>query len=1048
MKSRRILPVVLVSILLCLVAALCEPSPSAAQPSPPQDAGAKASGLPRTESSAEPPSPEEASISGPLRSFLRMAAISQKVTPEEVLPLLARNVVMSGYQGGRPTEFLVLLNWYMDQARELEALAGRGEVIHVTNCEDSKALLVILGYRIRQACGPDAALETADANRAFLTIDSGFPLADLEDALRQDKPIDIPYPSAKVPVLYKSSDWVVNKKNANRGVVDSILRDPDLARLYWAMSRMDTETGQLLWRSLGSKKLIVAAPVLDFYGSQLSVRGGKVLVPGGPAAENAWRDLVGANPHSPIEFISRLTSRDGGWLASYYDTLCRVTPSQQAYFTSSRRLERLYDALRGRDITPPPTRHSFRPDPGLFLLEARLDFDANGQPHIPGSVDVWREVVRAKTESKLVHEWAQKSGGWNSPEQVVEAMVGVSRYPMPQGPVYNFLALTEIDRGRGPSEKLSVAAARLLAEKFPVYGDQYSVFAEFHQLNDDSITRYLTVAEGLNGISDRLTKTDALGMFQSSLGLWEILARQGQIPDAQLNDSWQKIVNSFGALHTSDQIYQAGRAALAELGRVSTGKPYLAEDQFIAVLAGPEQYTKEGQQLRSEIASRMRQVIEDQRLVSLDTLVSLGDGLEQMSKGKGGADTLVPLAGELREFEMPKPLFTNTERNEFAAGIYSNRHTALQMRTDLIKIIKSPNSTPAELAQARGLLTPFLRDTLVGLNYAYYEPPGAQMIHNNPLFVRSHDFSGGDYSGESATANDQVWRSPRIFGRGWTASGGAHLIGSMADLPYALARVEQDFIVPQNVQSLIWEDLVPGLITSAVLTRWWTVTPHELHAVALYQRGGEELLSGAAKDSKLREAIVGILSDRLLPQRLEQLEAALGTTREQDALELVAPSEMFYLAAEYRRRYPAEKPSWGPAGNELNDLLARFPVETNLERISEDFGVPHPALAQSYGRELLSMKPIPTFLYYSSRLMAESWDSGNLYWGRLADEMGYSPVMLNVLVPQLTRRMVEQTFASHLEDWSAVLRAMRETGEEFRQGKVAGVPKSAHSAGL
>jgi hypothetical protein len=132
----------------------------------------------------------------------------------------------------------------------------------------------------------------------------------------------------------------------------------------------------------------------------------------------------------------------------------------------------------------------------------------------------------------------------------------------------------------------------------------------------------------------------------------------------------------------------------------------------------------------------------------------------------------------------------------------------------------------------------------------------------------------------------------------------------------------------------------------------------------------------------------------------------------------------------------------------LDDLLARFPLETSVERISQDFGVPHPALAQSYARELINMKPIPTFLYYSSRLMAESWDSGNLYWGRLADEMGYSPVMLNVLVPELTRRMVEQTFASHLEDWSAVLRAMHETGEEFRQGKIASVPKSSPSAGL
>jgi len=33
-------------------------------------------------------------IPGPLRSFLRMAGISQKIAPEEVLPLLGRNVFM------------------------------------------------------------------------------------------------------------------------------------------------------------------------------------------------------------------------------------------------------------------------------------------------------------------------------------------------------------------------------------------------------------------------------------------------------------------------------------------------------------------------------------------------------------------------------------------------------------------------------------------------------------------------------------------------------------------------------------------------------------------------------------------------------------------------------------------------------------------------------------------------------------------------------------------------------------------------------------------
>src|SRR5437899_2987490 len=69
-------------------------------------------------------------IAGPLRSFLRMAGISQKIAPEEVLPLLSRNVFAQGYDGsGRRTEFLILLSRYVVQARELAGLAATDGMI-------------------------------------------------------------------------------------------------------------------------------------------------------------------------------------------------------------------------------------------------------------------------------------------------------------------------------------------------------------------------------------------------------------------------------------------------------------------------------------------------------------------------------------------------------------------------------------------------------------------------------------------------------------------------------------------------------------------------------------------------------------------------------------------------------------------------------------------------------------------------------------------------------------------------------------------------------
>jgi hypothetical protein len=130
-----------------------------------------------SQSNARPatsPSGDNIFIPGPLRSFLRMAGISQKVAPDDVLSLLAHNVYIQGYGDGRPTEFLILLDRYVHQARELQTMAGPSATIHVDRCEDAGPLLQILGYRLRQGCGEKGvSLVTSVPERAFLTIDSG-----------------------------------------------------------------------------------------------------------------------------------------------------------------------------------------------------------------------------------------------------------------------------------------------------------------------------------------------------------------------------------------------------------------------------------------------------------------------------------------------------------------------------------------------------------------------------------------------------------------------------------------------------------------------------------------------------------------------------------------------------------------------------------------------------------------------------------------------------------------------------------------------------------
>ena len=981
-------------------------------------------------------------IPGPLRSFLRMAGISQKVSPEEVMPLLARNVFVLGYQGqfpkGRPSEFLILLARYVQQARELAAMAGPDGVLHVSTCDEAKSLLKILGYRTRADCGQRSTfLETAEPQRAFLTIDSGFPLADLEKSLQEGRAFTYPFPMSHVPALPVEIDWTKEGKKVD--AVDLLLGDPGVARFYWALARMDAETLSALQQAHVLKKMVPQAAALDFFGNHICVRSGQVVVPGGSAAVPAWKELVGASPDSPGDFISKLYAKDGGWLAAYFDNLSSVPASQQTHFTERGRLRHLYEVFLGKDSSD-AGKGVFRRDAGLFLLVTRLRWGPNGDPYVPGNLEVWKKVFRQKTDYKIIRDWGHKTPHWDRPGQLLEALFAISRESTYTGPLQNYLMLSELDGRRSPEHRLKPETVALLADKFSEFSDQYVIFSEFPDLDDVSIAAFLQVVTGLNGIPKNTLRGNAFGTFQASVGLWQILARQSEIPGASLNDSWQKLVRPFGKISSSTQLFDAGRTALKELLLAATGKAEASQDKIVNLLAGPQQPDPEAQRMRELIANRIRSVLDEQRLVSLDTLLTLGDGLREAAQGTLSSNNLLPLAGELREFEMPQPIFRNSEREQWAAGIYNNRHTELQMRTNLAKIIKSPSS-PQQLAEARGQLAPFLRDTLVGLNYAYYEPPGAQILHHNPLFVRSHDFAG-----ESVIGLERLWQASQLFGAGSPAGGGAHLVGSLADLPYLLATAEEDFIAPQNVQALIWRELVPGLLTNAIVPRWWNVNQKELHAVRLYQQCGEELLTASADNDGVRNKVMNILSDRMIPQRSERVEQAVRSGHLPEVLSQLMPADTFYLTAEYQRRFPQEPNSFGPAGNELATLSRRYPDEVNWERLSRDFGVPHRVLADSYTRELLNLPPSPVFMGYSSRLMAETWDSNNLYWARLADEKGYSPVMLNRLVPELTRRMVEKIFATDFADWPALLRAARETGEEFRQGKIVGLSRDDSSS--
>jgi hypothetical protein len=173
--------------------------------------------------------------------------------------------------------------------------------------------------------------------------------------------------------------------------------------------------------------------------------------------------------------------------------------------------------------------------------------------------------------------------------------------------------------------------------------------------------------------------------------------------------------------------------------------------------------------------------------------------------------------------------------------------------------------------------------------------------------------------------------------------------------------------------------------------------------------------------------VLDALGQYAMPARSQKIGDLIQEGKVDIALENVMPSELFLLAKDM---LASAKPGDAPLADEIRREAAEAPQQLNYDAISRSFGTPKPTLANSYSPELLSMRTFPTLMGYSSRILAETWESNLLYYAKLADQLHLPPSQLNVLVPAWTRETVERIFATHLEDWPALLRSLRLVGED------------------
>ena len=259
----------------------------------------------------------------------------------------------------------------------------------------------ILGFRIRGGCGSEVVLETVNAARAFLTTDSGFPINVLEESLRTNRPFSYDYHPARPRSFSDRSIGPAGVKEKDPGdFIDTFISDPSLCRLYLGFSKLDPETAEELRKAYPVHALKAYSHVLDFFGGMFEIRGGKAVLPGGARSARVWAELVGASPDHGADFFDKLMAKDDGWLASLYDSIARINGPLQDYLLQPERMKRFYTAVRGRITSPGPARPVFRANTDMMLLTTRLRLDADGKPHIPGNLDVWKSLFTNNPQGK------------------------------------------------------------------------------------------------------------------------------------------------------------------------------------------------------------------------------------------------------------------------------------------------------------------------------------------------------------------------------------------------------------------------------------------------------------------------------------------------------------------------------------------------------------------------------------------------------------------------------------------------------------------------
>ena len=384
---------------------------------------------------------------------------------------------------------------------------------------------------------------------------------------------------------------------------------------------------------------------LSFYGASVTIEEGRLILPGGTEATEAWRALVGVDPSQIDGFIRNLAKKDGGKLFAYYHSLAVLPLTNQRFFTRTpSRLARFYKVFPFSDEKVLRSGLFSRKEDPFARLAREIPLDAEGNVRFPGSDRVWMVATGGRKNLSDVGKLVQRAGSVLTPDAEDKILLDMlereyvdERYRKFRR-IENFLAVVRINAHR--RQPMDETMALALAQNFAKYRNAYPYFAELTELTGQQTISFFQAAKRLEAFGGAELNF-AMGEFQSLLKLVSLLHESRAISDGKAAELFASVCIGFAGINQSRDLAVVSFDSVERILNAIDGVAATDADERLGrafVGEGTKtEFKLQGSSFSFDFADanerRMREVLRLQAIVPLDAILQAYHGALKLTQG-------------------------------------------------------------------------------------------------------------------------------------------------------------------------------------------------------------------------------------------------------------------------------------------------------------------------------------------------------------------------------------------------------------------------------